>query len=259
LSFDQDPPSVELSVVIPAYNERKNLSREHLGRMEKFVEEAPWPVEVLLVDDGSDDTTAGSLRKFAEGRDGFEFVPQPHRGKLSAVRGGVNRARGRYVLYSDFDLSAPLEEVYRLLPSLEQGFDVAIGSREAPGSHRLEEPWYRHWMGRVFNGLVQLLVLPGIHDTQCGFKLFRREVARELFRALVVCRPRPREHPFTGAFDTELLVAARARGYRIDEVPVRWTHVEASHVHPWNDSWRMLRQVLFIALHRWIHRSYDRT
>lgn len=257
LSPDETETSVKLSVVVPAYNERDNLSGDHLVSFRTFLQQTPWPVEILFVDDGSTDGTAERLKAFADGQPGCRFVPRPHRGKLSAVRGGVNEARGRYVLYSDFDLSAPLDEVHKLLPYLENDYDIAVGSREAPGSRRLDEPWYRHVMGRCFNWLVQLLVLPGIDDTQCGFKLFRREVALELFRALVVCRPRQREQPFTGAFDTELLVVARVRGYRIAEVPVYWKHASGSHVRPWSDSREMLGQVVRIALHRWLYRSYD--
>jgi glycosyltransferase involved in cell wall biosynthesis len=172
-------------------------------------------------------------------------IAAPHRGKGATVTRGVLEARGELILFSDADLSVPLEETALLADALEAGADVAIGSRELPGSRREEEPGYRHLMGRGFNRAVQLLVLPGIQDTQCGFKLFRRRAAREVFSRLRQYGPDapPVRGPMVTAFDVEVLFLARLLGFRVVEVPVTWVHGTGSKVRPVVDALRMARDV----------------
>jgi dolichyl-phosphate beta-glucosyltransferase len=149
----------------------------------------------------------------------------------------VLAATGDYIALADADFSMPVEEFDHFRPDVLGAYDVAIGSREAPGAHRYDEPFHRHLMGRVFNGLVQLLLLPGIQDSQCGFKCLRREVAHEL------CQ----QQTISGwGFDVELLYLARKRGYRIREVPISWRYMPGSRISPLRDTITMLRDILTI-------------
>jgi dolichyl-phosphate beta-glucosyltransferase len=158
------------------------------------------------------------------------------------VRAGVLAAQGDYVALADADLSMPIEEFDGFAPELLGPYDVAVGSREAPGAVRYHEPAYRHLMGRVFNGLVRRLLLPGLQDTQCGFKCLRREVAAELCQAQTI----------SGfGFDVELLSIARRRGYVIREVPVSWYYVSGSRVSPIRDTVTMVRDVLRVRANLW--------
>jgi hypothetical protein len=159
-----------------------------------------------------------------------------------------SEAKGKYVLFTDFDQATPVSEVEKLLPFMEKGYQIAIGSREVKGSKREKEPWYRHLMGKVFNVIVQLLTVRGILDTQCGFKLFTNLAAKDLFSSLVVYdkTEKVEKHAFTGAFDVELLFIAQKRGYRIAEVPVAWKHTPTERVHPIRDSIRMFIDVIKI-------------
>ena len=208
-----------LSVVIPAYNEARRLPstltrvREHLGA--RGVEH-----EIVVVDDGSTDATAEVAR--AAGNAVRVLRHQPNRGKGYAARRGMLAATGERRLMTDADLSTPIEELAKLEAELDRGFDVAIGSRAIAGARiEVRQPAYREAMGRLFNVLVQALLLPGLSDTQCGFKLFTAEAAEAAFTP---CR-------LDGfSFDVEALYAARRRGLRIAEVPVVWRNDAATRV-----------------------------
>jgi hypothetical protein len=164
----------------------------------------------------------------------------------------VSAAAGQYVLFMDMDLSTSLDHLSDAVRELEAGADIVIGSREAPGAVRIGAPWARRWLGKAFNLVVQMLLLPGLEDTQCGFKAFRAEVAKELFASLVVFGQPNREvrGPRVTAFDVELLVTARKRGDRITQIPVTWRHVDTRRVRPVADAYRMLREVLSVWLNK---------
>jgi dolichyl-phosphate beta-glucosyltransferase len=239
-----------LSIVVPAYNEATRLPAT-LRALAAYAARFPGGVEVLVVDDGSTDGTADVAARFAppEATDPpwrLRVLREPHRGKAATVRAGVLQARGEYVLFCDADLATPVEEFNRFLPWLEQGCDVVIGSREGVGAVRQAEPFYRHLMGRVFNRLVQLLVVPGIEDTQCGFKCFTRTAAQQIFTRVRLYgdRARPVKGSMVTAFDVEVLYLARRLGYRVQVVPVRWRYVPGSKVRPVADTLRMLWDVL---------------
>jgi len=181
--------------------------------MLSFSESQPYATEVLVVENGSQDRTFEVAQAIAERHPNVTVLKESGRGKGLAVRRGMLQARGEYRFMCDADLSMPVEEINRFLPPALQGVDIAIGSREAPGSVRYNEPQYRHLGGRVVNTMIRLLALPGLQDTQCGFKCFRAPAAEELFRLQTL----------TGwSFDIELLYIARRHGYHIVEVPIHW-------------------------------------
>jgi glycosyltransferase involved in cell wall biosynthesis len=223
--------SVLLSLVIPAWQEaaRFHVTVDGVDRLRAAL---PYPLEVIVVDDGSSDGTS-VLASDA----GYKVIRQAHRGKGAAVRTGMLAASGMYRMVADADWSMPPEQALMMLPPAMTGFDIAIASRELPGAHRSGEPLARHLVGRAFNRAVQNLVLPGINDTQCGFKVFRAEAARAIFS-------RTREDGW--AFDVEALALARAFGLRINEVPIDWAHDRDSRVHPVRDAPGMLAALLRI-------------
>ncbi|MEN8159543.1 MAG: dolichyl-phosphate beta-glucosyltransferase [Myxococcota bacterium] len=209
--------TIELSVVVPAFQEAGRLPASlealiaHAGRR-------PRPCELIVVDDGSADATADVATQCLAplGARGRVVRLPANRGKGAAVRRGVEAAHGELVLVTDADLSTPIEDLEHLERAVAEGADIAIGSRALGESQVLRhQPRLREWSGRLFNLVVQLFALPGIWDSQCGFKLFRGDVAREVFR-------RSRSDGF--GFDVEVLAVARHLGYRIAEVPVRWRH-----------------------------------
>jgi len=212
----------ELSIVIPAFNEAGRLPGT-LARLREWLANWPHLAEIIVVDDGSTDDTAEVARDASPGAGAITVLRHfPNRGKGFAVRRGMLAARGRLRLMTDADLSTPIEELPRLVEALVGGADVVIGSRAVEGARiEVHQPAYREAMGRVFNGLVQLLLLPGLHDTQCGFKLFSASAAEEAFGA---CR-------LDGfSFDVEALYVARRRGRRILELPVTWRNDAATRV-----------------------------
>lgn len=242
-----------LSLVVPAYDEGARLERTFAGIRAWRSQPPCAPVEVVLVDDGSRDDTLARFRAFAASEPDVLVVANEHRGKGYAVRSGVLAASGERILFSDADLSAPLSEARHLLAALEGGADVAIGSREVAGSSREREPGYRHLLGRGFNWFVQAALVPGVQDTQCGFKMFRREAAQDVFQRLRrYGEDAPRiEGPMVTAFDVEVLYLARRLGYRIAEVPVHWIHAEGSKVRPLVDALRMARDVVQVRWGAW--------
>lgn len=239
---------MNLSIVIPCYNELGNFESGKLDQVADYLQTKKLDWEVIIVDDGSTDGSTDGIKDFIKDKTNWRLLTSPHQGKAMTVRAGVEAAKNPYVLLTDFDQATPIGEVEKLLPFIDKGYQFVIGSREVKGSLRQQEPWYRHLMGKVFNALVQLVAVRGIHDTQCGFKLLDTRVARELFDRLAVYLPRPEKHAFTGAFDVELLFLGSKRGIKIAEVPVHWYHAPTTRVNPLRDSFRMFMDVLKI---RW--------
>lgn len=240
-----------LSVVIPAYNEASRLPGT-LRAVAAYLDAQPFPSEVIVVDDGSTDGTAAVASQSLPDRR-VHILRERHRGKGAAVRAGMLAARGARVLFTDADLAVPIEETGRLLALLDAGYAVVIGSREGAGATREGEPAFRHVMGRVFNRLVRILAVPGIDDTQCGFKLFRADaVAAILPRLRLYGGDAPEVHGarVTG-FDVEVLVIARRQGFRIREAPVRWRYGAQSKVRPLADTFWNLRDILRVRLNDW--------
>jgi glycosyltransferase involved in cell wall biosynthesis len=183
--------------------------------------------EIRVVDDGSADDTADIIERLSAADPRIVLQPEPRRGKGAAVRAGMLAAAGELRFMCDADLSMPIRELRRFLQEVPSRCDVAIGCREGPGARRLGEPEYRHVMGRVFNALVRVTLLPGLNDTQCGFKLFSRAAAETIF---------PRVSVAGWAFDIEALYIARSHGLRVQEVPIEWHYGERSHVSPLRDA-----------------------
>ena len=238
--MSQSPPT--LTIIIPAYNEEARLGPT-LTTLRGWMDAQPHTIEVLVVDDGSTDGTVALVQAVADEDPRISVIENgENRGKGFSVGHGVSKAQGELVLFSDADLSTPLSEFGRLERAIE-GQDIAIGSRALPDS-RLEkrQPFYREMMGRTFNLFVQALVFPGIQDTQCGFKLFRRAAAQATFG-------RRKIDGF--AFDVEILYIARRLDLHVAEVPVLWINDEASRVDPIRHSAQMFRDILRIRrLHR---------
>ncbi len=201
----------------------------------------------MVADDGSTDETPSLVEEFCSERPAFRLILNEHRGKAHCVIAGLMAAQGRYVMFMDMDLATSLEHVDQLVEALEGSADVVIASREAEGAVRLGAPWPRRFLGKAFNLVIQALLLPGYWDTQCGFKGFRREVVRDIVDGLVVFKESPPPSgPRVTAFDVELLVVARERGYSILQLPVTWRHVKTRRVNLIRESIEMLRELLSI-------------
>ncbi len=236
-----------LSILIPAYNEEKRLP-DTLEAVADYLKKRDFSHELLVVDDGSRDQTRDVVREFAQTRPWVRLVSYDddagkplNRGKGFAIRAGVEAAVGRDILFSDADLSTPIEDMERLLPPISRGdCDIAIASRALPESNlAVHQPKHRELMGRTFNKIVQLLAVPGVQDTQCGFKAFRGDVAKRLFALAQI-------EGF--GFDPEILFLASKYGYRTREIPVTWRHCDNSRVNPLTAPISMLRELLEI---RW--------
>ena len=224
-----------LSIVIPAYNEQNRLP----GTLEKvlhFLEQQSFSSEVIVVENGSMDATYEIAQQFAKQHENLRVI-QSERGKGAAVQRGMLAAKGDYRFMCDADLSMPVEEIIKFIPPVLQNFDIAIASREAKGAVRYNEPSYRHLGGRGINFLIQTLILPGLNDTQCGFKCFRAGVAEDIFK---------RQTLLGWSFDIELLYIARRHGYRIVEIPIHWYHFSESKVSALRDAVRMIQDIFRI-------------
>jgi glycosyltransferase involved in cell wall biosynthesis len=226
-----------LSIILPAHNEQDRLP-ESLNRILTFLATQLPEAEVIIVENGSIDGTAEVAEAFARTHPNVRVLRETRRGKGLAVRRGMLAAAGNYRFICDVDLSMPIDQVPRFLPPAVDA-PIAIASREAPGAIRYGEPAYRHWVGRGFNLLVRLLAVPGLQDTQCGFKCFRADVAEELFRLQVLDG---------WTFDVEVLFLARRRGHRVVEIPIPWYYAPGSRVRLARDSVAMLADLLRI---RW--------
>jgi dolichyl-phosphate beta-glucosyltransferase len=230
----------QLSVVIPAYNEQSRLPAT-LASVHEYLTQRGSDFEILVVDDGSHDSTPDIVQTFANEHVGVRLLSyQPNQGKGHAIRTGILSAKGNLILIDDADGSSPIIELERLERAITGGADIAIGSRAKPDdSRQVKALAYRKFVGNTFNFIVQRLLLPGIYDTQCGFKLFKAEKARDIFSVSEI----------NGyGFDVEVLHIAKLRGYRIAEVGINWHNVEGSKVNVLVDSPKMFVEVLKISL-----------
>lgn len=225
-----------LSIIIPAYNEEKRLPGT-LETIQGFLSQQSYPAEVLVVENGSSDRTLQIAQDFASRDPAIRALHVEQRGKGRAVQAGMLAAAGKYRFFGDADLSMPITEINRFLPPQISDPQVVIASREVPGAVRYGEPELRHLSGRVFNSLVRWIALPGLQDTQCGFKLFRDDVAEKVF---------PRQTIFGWTFDVEVLFIARRLGYQISEIGVPWYYNADSKIRMLQDAWVMFQDLVQI-------------
>jgi dolichyl-phosphate beta-glucosyltransferase len=238
-----------LSIVIPAYNEEAFI-KNTLDRVGEYLNGRYPSYEIIVVCDGCKDNTAEVAKEAAKDNLKIRVLDRKtNMGKGFSVRQGCLEAKGDYVIFTDADLSTPIDEIEKLLKSLEEGYDIAIGSRALKESDiQIRQAWYREIMGKIFNLLVQTFAIKGIRDTQCGFKGFKKEVARKIFQRQTI-------NGF--GFDVEVIYIARVLGYNIKEVPVRWLNRAASKVNPLTHSFQMLTDLIRIRL-RGFKGAYER-
>lgn len=231
-----------ISIVVPAYNESKRILPT-LSRVDEYFKDGFKGFEIIVVNDGSTDNTAEVVLKGQEKIKSIRLIGyKVNKGKGYAIRQGVNISTGDMILVSDADLSTPIEEVEKLLVQYDNGYDIIIGSRSLEGSNIVvKQPWWREFMGKAFNRFVRFLLLEDFMDTQCGFKLFKGDRVREIFRYATVDR---------FAYDVEVLYLARKAGYRIKEVPIKWLNSPASKVRPIKDSLQMVKDLLKIRFRK---------
>jgi dolichyl-phosphate beta-glucosyltransferase len=231
---------MEISIVIPAYNEEERLPTT-LRTIIDYFENLSKDYEIIVVDDGSQDNTAEIAQHFNP-RVNVIKLPK-NSGKGAAVREGISHAQGDFILFSDADLSTPITEFHKLQESLENGSHVAIGSRAIDSSLiKVHQPFYREFMGKTFNKIVRALVLRGIQDTQCGFKMFKNSVAKQIFSLAKI-------DGF--GFDVEILYLAHKMNFKIAEIPVEWRNDTKSKISPVYDSLKMFFEILKIrSLHK---------
>jgi len=210
-------------------NEEKRLP-EALEQLFSFLQAQTYSSEVVLVENGSQDRTLEIARSYAERYPQLRVFQNQQRGKGLAVQRGMLEAQGEYRFMCDVDFSMPVAEINRFLPPALVDYDIAIASREAPGAVRIREPYYRHFIGRVYNLLIRILALPGLNDTQCGFKCFRAAAAEDLFR---------RQTLPGWSFDVEVLFIGRRSGMRVVEVPIDWYYNADSKIRIFQDSLKM--------------------
>jgi len=240
-----------LSVVIPAYNEETNIRLGVFDKVARYLDSQTYAWEVIVVDDGSSDGTAKLTEEFIGYNDHFSIVRNPHQGKAATIMTGMMQAHGEIVLFSDLDQATPLKEIEKILPWFDKGFDVVIGSRKGK---REGAPILRRFMARGFMLLRTIVLgLKGISDTQCGFKAFRREVARNIFQHLSLYgKQKTVSGPtVTSGFDIEVLFLAKMLEYKIKEIPVEWHYVETRRVNPIKDSWEGFMDIIRIRINVW--------
>jgi dolichyl-phosphate beta-glucosyltransferase len=238
LTTDERRPSY--SIIIPAYNESARVGTT-LDKVLAHVAQLGWDAEIIAVDDGSRDNTVEIIRSYAEKNPRLRLLQNPgNRGKGYSVRNGMLHARGELLLFSDADLSSPIEEADKLFAAIAGGADIAIGSRWLRRDLQTQrQPFYRQIFGRIFNLMLRITLGLRFKDTQCGFKAFTRRAAKTIF---------PLQKIERWGFDPELLYLARKLGFKVVEVPVEWAHSEGTRISPLRDGTRMFAEMLKI---RW--------
>jgi dolichyl-phosphate beta-glucosyltransferase len=219
-----------------------------LAQVDRFVAAQPYPIEVIVVNNNSRDGTRRIADDFAAQHAYVRVLDQPRQGKGAAVQTGMLEGAGEYLFICDADFSMPVEEIGKFMPPNAAAYDVAIASREVPGARRVNEPQYRHLMGRVFNLIVRVLAIPRIQDTQCGFKVFRRDAAQDVF---------PLQTIDGWGFDVEVLFIALKHGYQLIEVPITWYYKPQTKISPIRDSINMVMEVMRVRWNGW-RGKYDR-
>lgn len=218
-----------LSVIIPAHNEEDRLPNS-LEELASFVNSQTYSIEIIVVENGSQDKTLAVAQSYQQRMPYLRVIHEQGKGKGLAVRSGMLAACGQYRIFCDADFSMPVEEIAKFVPQDGGNYEIAIASRELPESRRVDEPEFRHLIGRIFNGLVRAALLPGLHDTQCGFKAFRVDVAERLF---------PMQTLTGWSFDAEILFIGQRLGYSIREVPITWYYKPGSRLNIFKDSFKM--------------------
>lgn len=234
---------LHLSVVIPAYNEEHRIEAS-IEAIADYLAKQEYASEIIVVDDGSVDETLKMLQALKVKYPTLEALAhEDNRGKGFAVRRGVLASKGNFILFSDADLNTPVEDVEKLFGAIDEGARVAIGSRAVAGAVLVvRRPWVREVGSRLLNLAIRLIAVPGIRDTQCGFKLFEAKAARDIFQRSVL-------NGFS--FDVEILHLARRLGYPVTEVPVTWIFRGGSKVKPLRDGVKILIDTIRIRLHNY--------
>ncbi|MAT41286.1 MAG: glycosyl transferase [Anaerolineaceae bacterium] len=218
-----------LSIIIPAYNEAERLPPS-LEKVQAYINQQTYETEVIVVENGSTDNTYALATAFTQTMPNLRVIREEKSGKGLAVRSGMLAARGKVRIFCDADFSMPVEEISKFVPPQLNSMEVAIASRELPQSKRVNEPEYRHWIGRIFNTMVRWSILPGLQDTQCGFKAFSADVAEQVFQLQTLPG---------WSFDAEVLVIARQLGYQIKEIPITWYYKPGTRLNIIQDSINM--------------------
>lgn len=241
--------NLSYSIIIPAYNESQRIAAS-LDKILAYTGEQKWLTEIIVVNDGSRDNTSAIVREYAKMHPEVRLIENPgNRGKGYSVRNGMSQARGEILLFTDADLSSPIEESKKLFAAIQAGADVAIGSRWLQRELQTErQPLHRQLFGRIFNLLLRIILGLKYKDTQCGYKAFTRKAALTLF---------PRQRIERWGFDPELLFLSLKYGFQIAEVPVEWAHDDRSKINPVVDGFKMFLELLRI---RWadVTGKYDR-
>lgn len=241
--------SVYLSVVIPCYNEEKNLKRGVLDEVENYLRQQKYAFEVVISDDGSTDASLKIVERFVKYHPRFKLLRNEHAGKPFAIKSGLMKARGEIVLFTDMDQSASITEIKKLLPWFERGFDVVIGSR---GKERKRFPWYRKLISSGFRLFRRTILLRNIIDTQCGFKALNRKAGRAIFKKMQIFKQEKKATGWrVGAWDVEMLFVAEKLGYKIKEIRVDWEDRDVARGKKRDfikESKEMLREILKIRL-----------
>lgn len=241
-----------LSVIIPMFNEERNLKRGVLEEMDHYLKKQDYPSEVIVSDDGSTDKSLKIVEKYVKYHSRFKLLKNKHAGKPFAIKSGLMKTKGEIVLFTDMDQSAPISEVEKLLPWFNKGFDLVIGSR---GKERKRFPWYRRILSWGFRFFRRMLLLRGIIDTQCGFKAFQRKAGRAIFRKMQIFKQTGEAKGWrVGAWDVEMLFVAGKLGYKIKEVPVAWEDRDVAGGKRKNfikESKEMLLEILRVKVNDW--------
>lgn len=240
------PKDIFLSIVIPAYNEEKNIRSGVLEQVSNYLRQQKYTWEVLIVDDGSKDRTVEFSEEFCKNHPGFRVLKEPHRGKGGTVVAGILAASGEYILFTDTDQSTPLNQVEKFIPKFEEGYDIVIGSR----SGRKGAPLFRKLMSLGFSLIRTILLRLPYKDTQTGFKAFRSEAGKNVFGLMkrFFENKRIKGASTAAGFDVEMLYIARKMGYKIAEVPVDWVYEPGTKKNPFMESWIGFRGVMAVRV-----------